>query len=915
MIFPKAYSSLKEDEIYATWETSGFFNPDIPHSTTYPPASPCKAWRAGNLQPTTYFSISMPPPNATGELHIGHAMFLTLQDIMIRYHRMKGFATLWLPGTDHAAIATQNKVEKNLAKEGITRQSLGRESFLKKVNEFVEQSQVTMRTQIRKMGSSCDWSRERYTMDEHCTKAVNEMFVRMYEDELIYRGNRIVHWCPRCMSTLSDDEVNYKEIPGSLYHINYSIKGEQSTLAVATTRPETMLGDVAIAVNPHDARYFGYIGKVAILPLSNREIPIIADDYVDAEFGTGVLKITPAHDPNDFALGNKYGLPILRVIGEDGRITLTDLAPENNDLTAIQQYEGLDRSEARERIVADLMKQGFLQTVEERPHAVGFCYRCDTLIEPLLSLQWFVDVNKVSEKHGKSLKQLAHDAVNSKEITIIPSRFEKIYFNWINNLRDWCISRQIWFGHRIPAYYCITNTGGCGTTIVAREKPESCPKCSNTHIVQDEDTFDTWFSSGLWTFSTLGWPDNAQLEKGVSIKRGDLLRFHPTSVLETGEDILFFWVARMIMMSQYALLEVPFHKVYIHGLVLDKDGKKMSKSREETAVDPLEVINTYGADALRLTMITGVTPGNAVRLTDEKIAGSRNFVNKLWNVSRYILQSTTVDAEGSDHQPTLADRWIASTFNACIERTSLHIERLEFSQAAECLRSFTADDLADWYLGIAKIEGGKDRQLRAILETLITLWHPFLPFVTEEIYRHFAHSPKNPLLITHPWPEYQRENDGNAVIDFTLVKSIIHGIRNVRTEYRIPPAQKLRAVFYAPYRASLIREQETLLMRLARLEQITLMEAGEKPEGSIYLKFQDIEIFLKTEKIDSSDEIERLTREMKNFEQLIITTSERLTDKAFIAKAPSRIIESERAKIIEYQDKVVKLREQISHLS
>ncbi len=758
MIFPKAYSSLKEDEIYATWETSGFFNPDIPHSTTYPPASPCKAWRAGNLQPTTYFSISMPPPNATGELHIGHAMFLTLQDIMIRYHRMKGESALWLPGTDHASIATQNKVEKDLLKtEGKTRHDLGRAAFLKRVNQFVKDSQHTIRTQIRKMGSSCDWSRERYTLDDWLTRAVQEVFVRMHKDGLIYRGNRIVNWCPRCASTLADDEVEYKAAKGKFYYFRYG------PIVIGTARPETKFYDKTIVVHPKDKRYKHLVGGKFMVPWIEGEVEanVIADPVVDVHMGTGAMTLTPAHSFIDFDLAQKYKLPIVQIIDERGN--LTDVAGE---------FSGMNAYKTRKAIVDKMRKKSLVERIDdEYEHNLSVCYRCDTAIEPLVSRQWFIDVNhellitnyelrKTVGKERASLKEIAVAVVKKGEIKIIPDRFNKTYFHWMENLRDWCISRQIWFGHRIPVWYCYgklkttaqnSKLEQCDTVVVSITKPKQCRKCNGTKFTQDPDTLDTWFSSGLWTFSTLGWPEETK----------DLERFHPTSVMETGYDILFFWVARMILMSTYTLGEVPFKTVYLHGLVRDKLGRKMSKSLGN-GIDPLDMIKKFGADAVRLSLVIGTTPGNDIRLYEEKIAGYRNFVNKVWNISRFIIRNLQFNPESFQDQSaklqfkiqnfTLADHWILYELSELVKRVNKNLESYRFSAASEDIYEFMWHKLADVYIEEIKREKLEHRQeiLEYILEKYLIMLHPFVPFVTEGIWGKLK---TKDLLMIQPWVE------------------------------------------------------------------------------------------------------------------------------------------------------------------
>jgi len=757
---PKTYNPKKtEDQIYKMWEDSGCFKPDFDNQKI-------KDDKLKN------FSISMPPPNATGQLHIGHAMFLTLQDILTRWHRMQGKLTLWLPGTDHASIATQNKVEKILLKqEGKTRHDLGRCEFLKKVNQYVKNSQKIIRKQIRKMGASCDWSRERYTLDKGLTNAVEEIFVRMYNDGLIYRGDRIVNWCPRCESTLADDEVEHKERAGRLYYIKYKLKiknpakgraGSQYII-VATARPETMLGDTAVAVNPKDKRYKHLIGKTVILPIINRELTIIADNYVDPEFGTGAVKVTPCHDPNDYQIAQRHNLKKIKIFNNDA--TLNDQVPK--------KYQRLTRFKARKLIVKELKKQNLLTKIEKYHHSINYCYRCDTIIEPITSKQWFVDVNKKTKiknqklkkivgKSRVSLKERATAVVKKDKIKIIPKRFKKTYFHWMESLHDWCISRQIWFGHRIPVYYCQK----CDKIIVKKDRPKKCPKCGSVKIKQDPDTLDTWFSSGLWTFSTLGWPK----------KTDDLKRFHPTSVMETGYDILFFWIARMIIMSTYALEEIPFEKIYLHGLVRDKQGRKMSKSLGN-GIDPLEMIKKYGTDAVRLSLIIGTTPGNDVRLYKEKIASYRNFINKIWNIARFVITQKKQKKKPSDllnvdtaslsltmtkKKFSPADKWILYELNQLIKKVDRHLKQFKFSLAGEEIYEFIWHKLADWYIEITKKEHLEHQSalLQYILKKCLILLHPFVPFVSEYIWGimnrgkdaiHCASA--NKMLITQQWVE------------------------------------------------------------------------------------------------------------------------------------------------------------------
>ncbi len=762
---PKTYLPADyEKKTYQMWESSGYFNPD-------------------NLKGAKdSFCISMPPANVTGVLHIGHATFVTLQDLMIRFARLRGEKALWLPGTDHAAIATQNVVEKKLLEEQKkTRFDFKRDEFLKIVSDFAEESKVIIRNQIRALGASCDWSRERYTLDEGLSQTVRQVFIKMYQDGLIYQGNRIVNWCYRCGTTLADDEVEYKESPGKLYYINYG------PVTVATTRPETKIGDTALAVNPNDTRYQKLIGQEleATLGKIKVKVKVIADKIIDSAFGTGVVGITPAHSLVDFELAQKYHLPLKQIIGTDGKIT------ENAGA-----YAGLNIKEARRQLLEDLGNK--VEKIEDYKHNLSICYRCGTPVEPLPSKQWFVAVDKpfkVGLFKKTTLKKLAIEAVKSGQIKIIPERFAKIYYHWMKNMHDWCISRQIWFGHRIPVWYrSKVNKSEAGQEIyVGTDKPEG------GGWQQDPDTLDTWFSSSLWTFSTLGWPQ----------KTKDLQTFHPTNVLETSYDILFFWVARMIFMTKYLLKQIPFKIVYLHGLVRDKLGRKMSKSLNN-GIDPLDMIKKYGADAVRLALVIGTTPGNDVRMYEEKIAGYRNFVNKLWNISRYILQTIKeVSTKTQKPQPqTLADGWILSRLDTIIQETTNYIEKYEFSPAGEKLYNFTWHELADWYLEIAKIEGKKDQILTFILQTILKLWHPFTPFVTETIWQEAF--TKDKLLMIQPWPKISGYKNEVVEKDMAEIQKIITLIRNFRAENKIEKKQILNCSIHSTNH-KIIDEQRTIL--------------------------------------------------------------------------------------------------------
>ena len=733
---PKTYEAKNfEDKIYKTWEKSGFFNPD-------------------NLKKGKSFTIAMPPPNATGILHIGHASTLTYEDIIIRYKRLQGFKTLWLPGTDHAAIATQTKVEKIIASEGLDRHKLGRKKFLERVKKFVFNSQYSIRKQIKKMGSSCDWSRERYTFDKGLSRAVSEAFIKMYNDGLIYRGEKIVNWCFRCSSTLADDEVERKETDSKLYYIKYG------PLIVATTRPETKLADTGLAVHPDDKRYKKYIGQELNIDLAGHKVKvkIFTDKNIDPKFGSGVLGVTPAHSIIDFEMAQKNNLKIIKLINEKGKI-----------LKSGGKYKGLNIIEARKKFVKDLKDNKQIIKIENFKNNLSLCYRCQTIIEPLISKQWFIAVDKKIPSRNKTLKELALSLVKNKKIKILPVRFEKVYFNWINNLHDWCISRQIWWGHRIPVWYTDDNE-----IIVANNNVEAKLLAKGKKIKQDEDTLDTWFSSSLWTFSTLGWPE----------KTKDLKKFHPTQVIETGYDILFFWIARMILMTEYLLKEKPFEIVYLHGMIRDKLGRKMSKSLGN-GIDPLEMIDKFGTDSLRLSLTIGSSPGQDIMVYEEKISGYRNFVNKLWNISRFIFSQVDV-VKKIKTQPkvkNLSDKWILTEFNLLIKEVTDDLDKYKFSSAGEKLYEFTWSKLADWYLEISKIEKNKDKVLLYILERLLIIWHPFTPFLTEVIWEKFS---DKKLLIIQKWPKVNKI-DKNSIEHFNDLQELVTIIRNLKAENKISP--------------------------------------------------------------------------------------------------------------------------------
>jgi len=865
----KAYEAKNyEDGIYKQWQDSGFFNPDV-----------CVA-KGVTAKDAESFSIVLPPPNVTGTLHMGHAAMLAIQDVMIRYHRMRGDKTLWVPGTDHAAIATQTKVEKLLMEKGMKdpRKELGREKFLEEVNKFAQKSHDTIVNQSKKMGSSLDWSREAFTLDEKRNLAVRTVFKMMYDEGLIYRGFRIVNWCPHCHSTLADDEVEYKEQQAKLYTFKY---GKDFPIAISTTRPETKLGDTAVAVNPNDKRYKKFIGKVFEIKNfaggPDLKIKIIGDNGVDMKFGTGALGVTPAHSLVDYEMAQKNQLEIIKIIDEDGKIT--DKAGDN--------YKGMTAGEARKKVVENLRRNDLLEKEEDTQNNLSVCYRCGTPIEPLPSRQWFIDVNKKIKSRKASLKQLMQKAVKEKQIEIIPDRFVKTYFHWIDNLRDWCISRQIWYGHRIPVWYKGEEV------YVGVEAPK------DSGWTQDADTLDTWFSSGLWTFSTLGWPE----------KTNDLKTYHPTSVMETGYDILFFWVARMILMTTYVLGEVPFEKVYLHGLVRDEQGRKMSKSLGNV-INPLDMIAKFGTDATRLSLLMGNTPGNDMKLSEEKIAGFRNFTNKLWNISRFMLlniENPKMDIIEPETK-TLADKWILNKLHAVISGTTKNIEKFSFSLAGENLRDFTWGDLADWYLEIAKIEGDKPEILNYIFNTILKLWHPFMPFVTEAVWESVYGNDN--LLMIQKWPAESVR--ANAAGEFEKIQQIITGIRTLRADNKIEPAKKMNAVISAGDKAEFLKNSSAIISGLARLKNLEIKEKIVKPKNSIGFVISGVDVFIDLEGVvDFDKEKSRLQKESAEMEKYINGLKNKLSNKDFVRNAPKEIIEKERQKLADANEKLEKLENQL----
>lgn len=860
-----------------------------------------KFWEENSLfhaepdQDKQAFSIVIPPPNVTGQLHMGHALDNTLQDVLIRWHRMSGDNTLWMPGTDHAGIATQIKVEEMLAKDNLTRYDLGREKFIDKVWDWKNQYGSRITTQLKSLGASCDWERERFTMDEGCSRAVREVFVSLYEKGLIYQGHRITNWCPRCNTALSDIEVEHEDKPGNLYHVRYLVEGSDNQyVTVATTRPETILGDTAVAVHPEDDRYRGLVGKYLILPIIGRRLPIIADEYVDPSFGTGAVKVTPAHDPNDFEMGLRHKLPQIIVINNDGT-----MAEDTG------RYAGMDRYECRKQLVNDLKEQGFLVKIDEHSHAVGHCQRCRTVVEPLISKQWFVSMVPLAKP--------AIEAVQSGKIQFVPERFTKIYINWLDGIRDWCISRQIWWGHRIPAWYCE-----CGETIVSRDDISVCPKCGGK-LEQDPDVLDTWFSSALWPFSTMGWPEQT----------AELKQFYPTSVLVTGYDIIFFWVARMIMMGLEFQKEIPFKHVFIHGLVRDSQGRKMSKSLGN-GIDPLEVIEKYGADTLRFTLVTGNTPGNDMRFYWERVESSRNFANKLWNASRFVMMNLDgfdTAANPGENELTLADRWILSRYAQTVSEVTRNLERFEVGEAARLLYEFIWNEYCDWYIELAKARlynkedliGRRTAQyvLWYVLSNTLKLLHPFMPFITEHIWQHLPH--EGISIIVASWPANQSELvSDQADRDMGAIMDTIKAIRNMRAEVNVPPGKKSEVILQITEESMPTFEaNQGYLKVLAAAEPITLMTLTEqKPENAMTAVVSGVEIYLPLKGlIDIEKESARLRKELEKLEKDLVRIAGKLANEGFVAKAPAEVIEKEKAKEQEYREKCSAINERLSYLA
>jgi len=865
-----------EDRLYEEWMSKGYFHAQIDYSK----------------KP---FTIVIPPPNITGQLHMGHALDNTLQDILIRWKRMQGYCALWLPGTDHASIATEAKIVETMAKEGLTKEDIGREKFLERAWEWKRVYGGRIVEQLKKLGSSCDWERERFTMDEGLSEAVREVFIRLYRKGLIYRGERIINWCPKCNTSISDAEVEYEEQEGHFWHIKYPVKDSNEFVVVATTRPETMLGDTAVAVHPEDERYRHLIGKTVILPLVNREIPVIADEYVEMEFGTGVVKITPAHDPNDFEVGLRHGLEQIKVMNDDATMN------ENAG-----QYEGMDRYEAREQIVKDLENLDLLVKIQKHTHNVGTCYRCNTVIEPMISKQWFVRM--------KPLAEPAIEAVKNGSIKFVPERFSKIYYNWMENIQDWCISRQLWWGHRIPAFYCKE----CGHMMVEHEAPDICPDCGSSNIEQDPDTLDTWFSSALWPFSTLGWPKETE----------DLKYFYPTDVLVTGYDIIFFWVARMIFSGIEHMKKEPFKYVFIHGIVRDALGRKMSKSLGN-GIDPLEIIDKYGTDALRFALTIGNSPGNDLRFSDEKVESSRNFANKIWNASRFVLMNFDDEIDFSKVDKlkfTASDKWILSRINTITKEVTENLEKFELGIALQKIYEFIWEEFCDWYIELVKprlYDKENDTRLEAqyvlnhVLGTAMKLLHPFMPFVTEEIYRHLINSDESIMISS--WPEYDESMhypEDEKKMD--LIMNAIKNIRNIRAEMNVPASRKVKAIFVTSsedVRNTLIKES-SFIERLAGVSGATVQAdksgispnavASIIPGAEIYMPLEDL--------VDIEKEIERLEKEKANLEKELQRVNGKLSNEGFISKAPAKVVEEERAKKVKYQEMYDKVVERLNGL-
>ena len=866
-----------EDRIYQNWLDKKYFHAEVDRSK----------------KP---FTIVMPPPNVTGQLHMGHALDNTMQDILIRYKRMQGYNALWQPGTDHAAIATEVKVIQKLKEQGIDKNDIGREEFLKHAWEWKEEYGGRIVNQLKKLGSSADWDRERFTMDEGCSKAVEEVFVKLYNKGYIYKGSRIINWCPVCKTSISDAEVEHVDQDGFFWHINYPIVGEEGRFVeIATTRPETLLGDTAVAVNPEDERYQDLVGKMLKLPLTDREIPVIADSYVDKEFGTGCVKITPAHDPNDFEVGKRHNLPEINIMNDDATI---------NELGG--KYAGMDRYEARKAMVADLDALGLLVKVVPHTHSVGTHDRCKTTVEPMIKPQWFVKMQEMAKP--------AIEALKKNELNFVPDRFDKIYLHWLENIRDWCISRQLWWGHRIPAYYCDE----CGEVVVAKEMPKVCPKCGCTHFKQDEDTLDTWFSSALWPFSTLGWPDKTE----------DFDYFYPTDVLVTGYDIIFFWVIRMVFSAIEQTGKVPFHHVLIHGLVRDSQGRKMSKSLGN-GIDPLEIIDQYGADALRLTLITGNAPGNDMRFYMERVEASRNFANKVWNASRFImmnLEKAEVPGEMPKDQLTAADKWILSKVNTLAKEVTENMDKYELGIAVQKVYDFIWEEFCDWYIEMVKPRLYNDGDttksaalwtLKTVLVNALKLLHPYMPFITEEIFCTLQ-SEEESIMISK-WPEFTKEwhfVEDEAAVE--MIKEAVRGIRNVRTGMNVPPSKKAKVFVVSESEnvRNTFENGKVFFATLGSASEVTVQAdrsgidedavSAVLPEAVIYMPFAEL--------VDIDKEIERLQKEEQRLTKELARVNGMLSNERFMSKAPESKVAEERAKLEKYSQMMDQVKERLAHL-
>ena len=866
-----------EEGIYKNWNEKGYFKPS--DDKTKKP-----------------YTIVIPPPNITGKLHMGHALDETLQDILIRYKRMQGFNTLWVPGTDHASIATEAKIVEKLKAEGITKEDLGRDGFLKRAWEWKDEYGGTILNQLKKLGCSCDWSRERFTMDEGLSNAVTEVFIDLYNKGLIYKGKRMINWCPYCNTSISDAEVEYEEEPTHLWHVKYPVKGEEGKFViVATTRPETMLGDTGIAVHPDDERYKDLVGKTVILPIMNKEIPIIADEFVEKEFGTGAVKLTPAHDPNDYQAALKHKLEIIPVFDEEFK--MNNLVPE---------YKGMDMYEAREKIVERLQKEGYLVKIEDYTHNVGKCYRCHHTIEPHISEQWFVKMEPLAKP--------AIEAVRTGKVEFVPERFDKIYYNWMENIQDWCISRQLWWGHRIPAYYCQE----CGEVIVSKEEPHKCTKCGSTNLKQDEDTLDTWFSSALWPFSTLGWPEQTE----------DYKYFYPTSTLVTGYDIIFFWVARMIFSALEHTGQVPFDKVFIHGIVRDSLGRKMSKSLGN-GIDPLEIIEKYGTDALRFSLVLGISPGNDIRYMPEKLESASNFANKLWNASKFVLSNMPENGSklAEDKLPEnlcYEDKWILSKLNKLVKEVTNNLENFELGIATQKIYDFIWNEFCDWYIEMVKsrlydenctTKFAAQYTLNKVLKDSLKLLHPVMPFVTEKIYMQLYHNDES--IMISKWPEYTEslsfEKEEEQI---EKLKTIIVGIRNLRTNLNVHPSKKSKLIFVTKTANDMLKESSAMIQKLGFANEIDIQENKENiPQNAMSVLADGIEVYIPFEElVDLEAEKQRLQGEREKLLSEVARGEKMLSNPGFVNKAPEAKINEEKAKLAKYKEMLEKVEERIKSL-